>query len=57
MKKKIEIKFVCKQCGADVQENLIDKKKSNSNWKVSLENCPFCGGKIGLSLINDSTSQ
>ena len=44
-KKKIEIYFVCKTCGADVQENLIDNEKSNENWKVCKEECPFCGNK------------
>lgn len=46
--KKINIYFICEQCGTDVQENLIDKEKSNENWLVKKEKCPFCGGKITI---------
>jgi len=46
-----KIKFVCSQCGADVQEELIDEEKSNENWKVKKDKCPFCGGKIIINLI------
>ena len=44
--------FYCPKCGADVQENLIDKEKSNSNWTVSKENCPFCGSKLSIKIKN-----
>lgn len=49
-KQKIEMYFVCEKCGADVQENLIDKKKSNNNWQVCKEKCPFCGNKITIKI-------
>lgn len=47
---KLDIYFYCEQCGSDVQENLIDKEKSNENWKVKKEKCPFCGGSILLRI-------
>lgn len=48
--RKGEIYFVCEQCGADVQENLIDKEKSNKNWQVGKEKCPFCDFKISIKV-------
>jgi len=54
MRKKLpEVMFYCKKCGADVQESLIDKEKSNENWSVCLEECPFCGSKIQIKLSGD----
>jgi len=46
-----QIEFYCKKCGADVQESLIDKEKSNKNWSVCLDICPFCGEKIRIRII------
>ncbi len=48
--KRGEVYFVCKRCGADVQENLIDEEKSNDNWKVCKEKCPFCGNKLSIKV-------
>lgn len=52
--KKGEIYFVCEQCGADVQENLIDKDKSNENWLVNKEKCPFCNARISIKVKNEN---
>jgi hypothetical protein len=46
------IYFVCEQCGADVQENLIEINKFNENLRLVKEICPFCEGKIVLTTKN-----
>ena len=48
--KKLDIYFACEKCGADVQEELIDKEKSNANWQVKKDECPFCGGNITVKV-------
>jgi len=47
-KKEIKMTFVCSKCGADNQEDLIDKEKSNENWRVGKEKCPHCGSKVNI---------
>lgn len=36
-----ELKFVCEN---DETHDVVDKDKSNNNWKVYLNICPKCGG-------------
>ena len=47
----MKISFICKKCGNDNQNELIDKEKSNKNWLVCINKCPKCGGKVELDLL------
>lgn len=38
-----EIKMICEK---DETHEVVDKEKSNGNWKVYLNVCPECGGKV-----------
>lgn len=46
-RKTIDIKVVCKECGADAP---IDAEKSNENWTVHKSQCDECGGRTGMKL-------
>ena len=43
MKKKKEIRFVCKKCA---WENKPLKEQSNENWAVVNPKCDKCGGEL-----------
>jgi len=43
MSKKLEVEFVCIECGYKPEP---DQKQSNKNWNVINTICTKCGGKI-----------
>lgn len=46
--------FECEKCKADNQKDLIDPLKSNNNWTVSKDKCPFCKGKIKMVMTKNT---